>query len=192
MGTGFVQVTDKLKPGDDLMMFTDGLEEAQRLLRDSSYNVMKWDPTEEEMKDIPENVSPKDGFEEFSLQRMQDMINTLKEGGRYKLEKFRNPVVDEKLYFNFSGCTGSIEEIVLACISVERIFRLYRTPQTGVDDRIIVDKAIVAFLKEHFEGWGEYFGHPLPASEEDQYITFTHLKEDVQFDDLTILGINKK
>ena len=123
---------------------------------------------------------------------MQDMINTLKEGGRYKLEKFRNPVVDEKLYFNFSGCTGSIEEIVLACISVERIFRLYRTPQTGVDDRIIVDKAIVAFLKEHFEGWGEYFGHPLPASEEDQYITFTHLKEDVQFDDLTILGINKK
>ena len=192
MGTGFVQIKDKLNHGDDLMMFTDGLEEAQRLLRDPSYNVLKWEPTEEEAANIPENVSAKDGFEEFSLERMQALINALKEGGRYRLEKYRNPIEDEPLYFDFSGCTGSIEEIVLGCISVERIFRLYRTPTTGVDDRIIVDKAIAAFLKEHFEGWNEYFGHPLPASDEDQYITFTHLKEDIQFDDLTILGINKK
>ena len=192
MGSGFVQIKDKLNPGDDLMMFTDGLEEAQRLLRDSSYNVLKWEPSEEELKNIPENVSAEDGFEEFSLERIQNMINTLKEGGRYSLEKYRNPVKDEKLIFDFSGCTGSIQEIVLACISVERIFRLYRTPATGIDDRIIVDKAIAGFLKEHFESWDEYFGHPLPSSEEDQYITFTHLKEDVQFDDLTILGINKK
>ncbi len=192
MGSGFVQIKDKLNPGDDLMMFTDGLEEAQRLLRDSSYNVLKWQPSEDEAKNIPDNVSATDGFEEFSLKRMQEMINALKEGGKYNLEKYKNPIADEKLYFNFTGCTGSIEEIVLACISVERIFRMYRTPDTGSDDRIIIDKAIAAFLQEHFEGWKDYFAHPLPAAEEDQYLTFTHLKEDIQFDDLTILGINKK
>ena len=85
------------------------------------------------------------------------MINALKEGGKYNLEKYKNPIADEKLYFNFTGCTGSIEEIVLACISVERIFRMYRTPDTGSDDRIIIDKAIAAFLQEHFEGWKDYF-----------------------------------
>ncbi|HAK45128.1 MAG TPA: serine/threonine protein phosphatase [Spirochaeta sp.] len=192
MGTGFVQIKDKLNPGDDLMMFTDGLEEAQRLLRDSSFNVIKWEPSEAEEKELPDTVSAIDGFEEFGLFRMQTMINSLKEGGQFSLEKYNNPVENEKLNFDFSECTGSIEEIVLACISVERIFRLYRSPETGPDDRILVDKAIVAFLKKHFKGWNDYFNHPLPVSDEDQYVTFTNLKEDVQFDDLTILGINKK
>jgi serine phosphatase RsbU (regulator of sigma subunit) len=192
MGTGFVQVKDQLKSGDDLLMFTDGLEEAQRHLRDSSYNIIKPELSESAQKELPPTVSFNDGFEEFGTWRIQAMINTLKEGGIYNLHKYFNPVEDEKLIFDFTGCTGSIEEIVMASVSVERVFRFYRTPETGPDDRVIVDKAIVSFLKDHFKGWHDYFSHQLPARDEDQYITFSHLKEDEQFDDLTILGINKK
>jgi len=192
MGTGFVQVKDKLNIGDSLLMFTDGLEEAQRHLRDGSYNVIKPQVDESEKKALPETVSTEDGFEEFGTWRIQAMINTLKEGGKYSLIKYYNPVENEKLVFDFTNCVGTIEEIVMASVSVERVFRLYRTPETGPDDRVLIDKPIAAFLKDHFEGWHDYFSHPLPARDEDQYITFTHLKEDEQFDDLTILGICKK
>ncbi|MBI9108228.1 MAG: SpoIIE family protein phosphatase [Spirochaetales bacterium] len=192
MGTGFVQVKDQLKKGDSLLMFTDGLEEAQRHLRDSSFNIIKPDASEIADKNLPVTVSSNDGFEEFGTWRIQAMINTLKEGGKYHLEKYYNPMNDEELIFDFTDCVGSIEEIVMASVSVERVFRLYRTPSSGPDDRVLIDKPIAAFLKDHFDGWSEYFSHPLPARAEDQYITFTHLQEDEQFDDLTILGISKK
>ena len=192
MGSGFVQVKDRLKPGDSLLMFTDGLEEAQRKLRDSSFAVIKPELDEKAKAELPESVNTDDGFEEFGTWRIQEMINSLKEGRKYSLRKYFNPIGGEELVFDFSGCEGTIEEIVMASVSVERVFRLYRDPSAGPDDRVLIDKVIADFLKKHFEGWSDYFTHALPVKEEDHYITFTHLKEDDQYDDLTILGINKK
>ena len=192
MGTGFVQVKDRLKSGDSLLMFTDGLEEAQRHLRGSSFEVIKPQLSDEEKKKLPESVNTEDGFEEFGTWRIQELINALKDGKSYTLHKYYNPIENEELIFDFSGLEGSIEDIVMASVSVERVFRLYRDPSAGPDDRVRVDKAIAEFLKQHFNAWDQYFSHPLPASDEDHYITYSHLKEDDQYDDLTILGINKK
>ncbi|MDC7124978.1 MAG: SpoIIE family protein phosphatase, partial [Spirochaetales bacterium] len=192
MGKGFVQVKDRLKPGDCLLMFTDGLEEAQRHLRGSDFKVLKPEVTDEERSSMPESVNHDDGFEEFGVWRIQELINTLKAGGQYTLHKYYNPVADESLIFDFSDLEGTIEDIVLACVSVERIFRIYPDPSAGPDDRVRVDKVIVKFLEEHFNQWNVYFSNPLPGKDEDHYITFSHLKEDDQYDDLTVLGISKK
>ena len=192
MGTGFVQVKDILKPGDSLLLFTDGLEEAQRHLRDKSFAVIKPQLTEEQKAEIPESVNTEDGFEEFGTWRIQALINALKKGEKYRLHKYYNPVPDEELVFDFTGMKGTIEDIVMASVAVERIFRIYPDPAAGTEDRVLIDKTIVAFLEKHFEQFRDYFSNRLPGKEEEQYVTFTHLKEDDQYDDLTILGISKK
>jgi hypothetical protein len=113
-------------------------------------------------------------------------------GEKYSLYKHHNPLGEENLVFDFTGCSGTIEEVVMAAVAVERVFRIYPSPTNSEEDRVLVDKAIVGFLKKHFESRDDYFAHPLPAKDEDQYIAFTHLREDEQYDDLTILGIRKK
>ena len=192
MGTGFVQVKDKMNPGDSLLLFTDGLEEAQRKFRDENFNVVEcsWQGLERGAEHDTHPVG--NDNEEFGVPRIQALINALKAREKYRLYKYHNPFGDEDLVFDFTGCEGTIEDIVMASVSVERVFRLYPAPSAGSDDRVNVDKAIVDFLKHHFEGFSRYFSHPLPAKDEDAHITFTHLKEDEQYDDLTILGINKK
>ncbi|MDC7225572.1 MAG: SpoIIE family protein phosphatase [Spirochaetales bacterium] len=192
MGTGFVQVKDKLNPGDSLLLFTDGLEEAQRKFRDEDFNIIKcnWKGLERGAEHDTHPVG--NDNEEFGVPRIQTLINTLMAKERYALYKYHNPLGEEYLYFDFTETEGSIEEVVMAAVSVERVFRLYPDPTAGPDDRVEIDKAIVAFLKTHFESYNDYFSHPLEGKPEDPFIAFSHLRQDEQYDDLTILGINKK
>ena len=107
------------------------------------------------------------------------------------LEKYHNPVANESLNFDFTDCSNSVEQAVLAIISVEKVFRLVPDPAATENDRVAVDRKIDTFLKEHFKQYGLYFTHPMESDEESDYITYTHLQEDEQLDDLTILGIRK-
>ncbi|MFW6329369.1 MAG: histidine kinase, partial [Alkalispirochaetaceae bacterium] len=84
------------------------------------------------------------------------------------------------------------EDTVLAIVSVEKVFRLIPDPKAGPDDRVQVDKKIDEFLKKHFPAYDRYFHHPLEENEQSEYRVFSHLKEDEQYDDLTILAIRKK
>ncbi len=192
MGTGFVQVKDKLNPGDSLLMFTDGLEEAQRKFRDENFNVVEcnWKGLERGTEHDTHPVG--NDNEEFGIPRIQALINALMAGEKYSLYKYHNPFEDEELIFDFTNCDRDIEDIVMASVSVERVFRLYPDPSAGPDDRVNIDKAIAEYLKEHFEGFDRYFGHIVPGKEDDEFITYSHLKEDEQYDDLTLLGIMKK
>jgi len=47
-------------------------------------------------------------------------------------------------------------------------------------------------LKKHFKQYDRYFRTAVAGDEEHSYVTYSHLKEDDQYDDLTILAIRKK
>jgi hypothetical protein len=85
-----------------------------------------------------------------------------------------------------------VEEVIMALVSVERIFRCYRDPKADETSRILVDKKVDAFLKTHFLQYRNYCSWPQEIPGNDTYMYYTYLKEDEQYDDLTILGIKRK
>jgi hypothetical protein len=129
--------------------------------------------------------------EEFGIPRIYAAVDAMMQGGRYRLEKFHNPVPDEELNFDFSGCNRSVKEAVLAMAALDKVFRLNPDPSAGEGDRIRVDVNIDAFLKKHFLEYSRYFHSPVPDEQFPEYVYFTHLREDDQYDDLTILGVRK-
>jgi hypothetical protein len=83
--------------------------------------------------------------------------------------------------------------VVIAAVSVEKVFRMYPDPAAGEKDLVVVDRRIEEFLREHFLQYENYFGHPVQMEEEkEEYLHYSHIREDSQYDDLTILGVKKK
>ena len=136
--------------------------------------------------------------EEMSAERVHDIIEAVFQRKTYVLEKRSNPRKfsgDELFEFDFSDCEGSPEEGVMALVSVEKIFRMYKTPYAGDYDHSVVDKKIDAFLKKHFVQYSAYCGSQtehFQSGLRDEYMFYTRVKEDEQFDDLTLVGIKKK
>jgi hypothetical protein len=193
MQSGFSQVMKKLSKGDILFLFTDGLDEAQRLFRDTNFNPVAC--AEENLKEGESHGGTHlkgSEFEELSVERLHAVINSVYNKGSYRLEKYHNPNPDEELDFDFSECEPTVENAVLAVIAVEKMFRIYQHPNAGRNDIVEVDKRIEKFLKEHFVQYSLYFANPMESGEESNYIKFSHLKEDSQYDDLTIIGIKKE
>ncbi len=100
------------------------------------------------------------------------------------------------LTFDFSGCEGTLEEKVLALVSIEKVFRFFKDPSATEKDTILVDQKIDAFLERHFDQYRLYCankGAYLDVSKENPgYLLYKGLREDSQYDDLTILGIRRK
>jgi hypothetical protein len=80
----------------------------------------------------------------------------------------------------------------MALVSVEKMFRLYKDPKAGEGSRVLVDKKVDAFLKNHFFQYRSYCSYSQENPGNDTSMYYTHLKEDEQYDDLTILGISRK
>jgi HAMP domain-containing protein len=178
MKGGFKTVALDLSPGDTVFLFTDGIEEAKRLLRDNQFR--------------PTSVEGVDS-EEMGLERIDAILNAVLNRGIFRLTKSHNPLGDEALEFDFSGGTASVEEAVLALVGVEKVFRLVPDPAAGGDDRVLVDVRVGEFLKKYFRQFDRYFGHPVAGEgRPGDPLVFSHLREDDQYDDLTILAVRKK
>lgn len=193
MQSGFSQEMKKLNKGDILFLFTDGLDEAQRLFRDTNFKPITC--TEKNLSDGESHGGTHlkgSEFEELSVERLHAIINTVFNRGMYKLEKYHNPNPDVEIDFDFTHCEPTVENAVLAVIAVERMFRIFKHPDANQNDVIFVDKRIDQFLKEHLVQYNLFFANPLETSEESNYSKFSHLKEDSQYDDLTIIGIKKE
>jgi hypothetical protein len=80
----------------------------------------------------------------------------------------------------------------MSMVSVEKMFRVYRDPDAGEDSRVLVDKKIDLFLKEHFRQYRTYCAQTREAPGSEGYKYYTHVKEDEQYDDLTLIGIHRK
>ena len=193
MGAGFKQVPMVMKHGDMLLLFTDGVEEDQRFFRDDQFQVMTCnaDESEADEEGMHGDHQPDEDHEELGISRVYDVVNAVMSGGSFRLEKYHNPIPDEELVFDFSTCEGTVREAVLAMAAMDKIFRLVPDPNARPTDRVRVDINIVEFLKEHFLQYDTYFQNPIPDEQYPEYVNFTNLKEDDQYDDLTILGVRK-
>ncbi len=191
----FKQVPYVLKKGDILFLFTDGIEEAQRHFRNADFEIIDCDGScdpallgEESYVSHKEN----ENFEELGIPRIERIIEAVLQRQRFRLFQYHKAVEDAEFSFDFTSCEGTVKEAVLALIAVEKIFRLVPDPKAGLDDRIRIDNKIDEFLKVHFDQYRVYFRHPVADEEFPEYTYYAGLKEDEQFDDLTILGIYKK
>jgi serine phosphatase RsbU (regulator of sigma subunit) len=193
MKGGFQLVSQQLQAGDTVFLFTDGIEEAKRTFRNERFEPVICDEPglEENAEHGGTHIKGADN-EELGQIRIYDIINAVFNRQSFRLVKFHNPIPEEDLLFDFSECGGTVEEAVLAMVSVEKVFRLNPDPSATAEDHVSVDKNIDAFLKKHFKQYDRYFRTAVAGDEEHSYVTYSHLKEDDQYDDLTILAIRKK
>ncbi len=192
MKSGFQSIPYKFEHGDFLFLFTDGVEEAQRVFRDANFDRIKCNEPGLKEGDLHDTHPFGNETEELGIPRIQQIVKAVLAKGTYKLYKYHNPVENEELIFDFSSCSETAEEAVLAMVAVEKIFRIYPDDSAGPMDRIRIDSKINAFLEKHFMQYKVYFKNPVDNTGEDNYVVFSNLKEDSQYDDLTVLGINRK
>jgi serine phosphatase RsbU (regulator of sigma subunit) len=193
---GYTVQTLTIDHGDILLLFTDGIEEAKRKFRDSDFKEIICTGGPENQgapNDTPhENHVVGQGDEEMGPDRVQAIINAVMNREAYTLHKWHNPEGDIDLKFDFSSCEGKVEEVITAMVSVEKMFRCYKSPRADDDQRVMVDKKVDAFLKDHFLQYRNYCSYTRDYPGSDSYMYYTRVQEDDQYDDLTILGIKRK
>ena len=187
---GYSVQTITIDHGDILLLYTDGIEEAKRKFRDNDFKEITC--TEGPVDTPHENHQSGQADEEMTPQRVEEIINAVMAKEMYTLKKYHNPEGDMELQFDFSTCTGKVEEVIMAMVSVEKMFRCYKNPKADEDARFLVDKKVDEFLKNHFLQYRRYCSNTRNYPENDAYMYYTHVNEDEQYDDLTILGIKRK
>lgn len=225
MTSGGYQVEKlKLNHGDILYLYTDGIDEAERLVRDKDY-VVKQDVKEDVRTDPrtgkeTKNVQILDRKEQFGGERVAQVIEAILGKKKFVLQKEDNPNQAEVLEFDFSKCTGTIDETIIGLAAVERVFRMVKTPGVRVDDEIEIEKFVDEFLREHFTLYSKYC-MPVPEpvetekkkkskknrnKEDDQnqadiekqrkledpnMTRYAYVVEDKQADDITLIAIRR-
>ncbi len=191
MKGGFAEHTVHLNAGDVLFLYTDGIEEAKRLFRTEKLVVHAC--AEEGLeKDAPHGShSVGQDNEELGPERVNEIIEAVFSRSVYTLYKWHNPQSDEPFEFDFTSCEGTVEEAILALVSVEKIFRMYRDPSASDFDRVQVDRKVDSFLNGHFRQYLAYCANHRDHPEFAEYQYYTKIREDAQYDDLTILGLKK-
>jgi len=187
---GYKVSTINIDHGDILLLYTDGIEEAKRRFRNSEFKEIL---CTEGPADTPhENHSSGQADEEMTPERVEAIINAVMAREIYTLHKFHNPEDSGDLEFDFTSCESRVEDVIMAMVSVEKMFRCYKSTKAGEDARVLVDKKVDEFLKNHFLQYRRYCSHTREYPENPAYMYYTHVNEDEQYDDLTILGIKRK
>ncbi len=181
-----------LDPGDTVFLYTDGIEEAKRYFRGANGELIAFrDPDDPSTKVSVTEPGCIDG-EDLNPERIEAIVTAFYNRGTYTLVKRYDPWNASGVTFDFSSCDGSARQAVLALVAVEKIFRLVPDPTATKEDRIKVDIQIDEFLKKHFVEYSRFFHDPQPDPQFNEYVVFSYLKEDDQFDDLTLLAIRRK
>ena len=188
---GFKVEKAHLQKGDVLFLYTDGIEEATRKFRSPSFAVMHCAEQGLHPGDIHGNHKVGEDSEQLENRRVGEIIESVFARRAYTLKKFHNPIPDEDLVFDFSTCEGTIEEAVIALVSIEKVFRMYKSPDVTAADIVRVDKKIDAFLEKHFNRYNYYCGVKRESAEGPNYFEYVYLREDEQLDDLTLLAVRR-
>jgi len=192
MKGGFVVEKIHLDKGDVLFLYTDGIEEAKRMFRDNDYKIIPCaEPGLKEGDIHGFHLVGQDG-EEMAPDRVNAIIEAVFARTTYSLIKYHNIDSSEEIIFDFSTCEGNAEDVIMALVSVEKIFRMYNHPKATEFDRVQVDRKIDEFLKDHFLQYTDYCSNTRDHQEFKEYMYYTKIKEDDQYDDLTLVAIKKK
>ncbi|HET6451869.1 MAG TPA: SpoIIE family protein phosphatase [Spirochaetia bacterium] len=173
MKTPFTQVQQRLAAGDVMFLHTDGFEESKRRLRGPDFQFVE-------------------GEEDFSEERIDEIIAAVFNRRTYTLVRAQNPVPAEELVFDFSSCKGSVKEAVLALVAVEKVYRMVPNPGLGAESRVTMESKVAEFLQAHFAQYPRYFSHAIDGAAGKGTVTFTHAMEEDQYDDLTIIALRRK
>jgi hypothetical protein len=130
--------------------------------------------------------------EEFGIPRIHDIATAFQNRRRYRLEKVYDQDGDEELVFDFTDVGDSLEELVLAIVSVEKVYRMYRPTDVTPDDRVQVDIKIDEFMRKHFRQYDRFFRYQVEVEDDNQYRYYGRVREDEQYDDLTVLAVRKR
>ena len=188
---GYTIQTLVLDHGDMLLLYTDGIDESVRKFRDNKFEEIL---CEEGPVNTPhENHLCGQAVEELGSERMTNIINSVMNRKIYTLRKWHNGEGEgASLQFDFRACEGTVEEVIMAIISVEKVFRMFYNPTATAEDEVPVDKIVDVFLKKHFVQYQNYCSFSYESPVNPAYMYYTHVMEDEQNDDLTILGIKRK
>ena len=165
-----------LNHGDVLYLYTDGIDEAERLVRDENWVVKQ--TVQEDIRTDPrtgketKNVQILDEKEQFGAERVAQVIEAIVSRKKYVLQKLDNPNKTEVLEFDFSTCKGTIDETIIGLAAVERVFRMVKTPTVRPDDEIEIEK----FVDEHFVLYSKYC-MPVPKPEATETKKRKHLSK---------------
>jgi hypothetical protein len=179
--------TIALDHGDMLLLYTDGIEEAKRVFRDENYNEIVC------AHDGLPNGTPHGSHlvgqtgEELGAERVESLIAAVMNNQQYVLHKHHNPLGEVQYHFDFSACRCTVEEVIMAMVSVEKLFRMYYRTDAP-EERVLVDGKVNSFLRDYFIEYRRYCNvrnHP----ENPMYVYYTGVSEDEQYDDLTLLGL---
>jgi len=216
--TPFLVETLDLAAGDVLLLYTDGLEDSRHYARDASDKRIP-----EERAEAEEKKPAQTGFKEHGIERgnfvfeyfktdpagedrIARIVESVVSGGAYSLERRARGGGTERLDFDYSDYRGGLDEIVLALVSAEKAFRMFRPANATADDVVKADRRIDEFLREHFKQYFSYcddkFDNPEEAAAEpadptaprapSHYLMYDRLLEDEQYDDITVLAIRRK
>ena len=195
MRGGFKVEKAMLNRGDTLFLYTDGIEESTRRIREVDYKVRQNQVEVRKMnpKTHQEEVEYKweDAKEEFGPDRINEIIECVYNRKKYVLNKLENPNQTESLEFDFSKCEGTVSEAIMALAASEKVYRLYKSPSVQRTDYIKIDKKIDEFLSRYFNMYGYYAANKSQVSDGSNYVDYDQMQEDEQSDDLTMLAIKR-
>lgn len=192
MKGGFKEYVIRLQPGDVLFMYTDGIEEAKRMFRNKKYeNILC---SVEGLKEGDEHETHTVGqeSEEMTPERVNAIIEAVFHQQVYTLKKYHSPEDIDEFQFDFTNLDPSAESVIMALVSVEKIFRMYSKPGAGELDRVQVDCKVDSFLNAHFKQYNRYCSHRKPHPQLPEYMYYTEVFEDPQYDDLTLIALKRK
>lgn len=193
MRGGFAVEKTILKKGDILFLYTDGIEESTRRLRDEEYNVILEDVEVRKInpKTHEEEIELKqeDAKEEFGYERIKQIVESVFAHKKFVLQKQDNPAKNEVLEFDFSKCEGTVQESILALASAEKVFRLFINENASENSYVQVDKKIDEFLNKYFNMYDKYSSKKTEVQANSNYVDYDLIQEDEQSDDLTLLAI---
>jgi len=177
--------------GDILFFYTDGIEEAKRKFRDKDFNETICTAGQRDSPHGSHIVGQ--GSEEMGHERVEEIINAVMNRKVWTLHKWHNPEGEEHdLRFDFSTCRGQVQDVIMALVSVEKMFRAYKNPRATEEDRVLVDRKVDEYLRQHFFQYRTYCSRTRNIPGNEAYLYYTRVQEDEQYDDLTILGIKRK
>ena len=195
MRGGFVVEKTLLNHGDILYLYTDGIEESTRRIRELDYSVRQNEVEVKKMNpkthEEETELKMEDAKEEFGPERIKEIVEAVYNKRKFVLTKQDNPNVTESLEFDFTKCEGSVQESILALASLEKVFRLYKSDKVTQTDYIRIDKKIDEFLLKYFNMYDYYAAHKTEDSSGANYVDYDQMLEDEQSDDLTLLAIKR-
>ncbi|MDR1804073.1 MAG: SpoIIE family protein phosphatase [Treponema sp.] len=187
---GYKVQTVNLDHGDIFLLYTDGIEESRRKFRNEKFEEIQCTSSPE--RTAHGNHAGGQWVEELGYDRIKGIVDAVMNKGSYTLRKWHNGEGEKDLLFDFSTSKDSVRDVIVALVSVEKMFRCYYDPKATADDRVLVDRIVDTFLKEHFLQYRDYCSFTQENPVNPAYMYYTHVMEDEQDDDLTIIGIRRK